>query len=78
MCPRLQLWWRIQSEINLFWITELQPNSAGNLLAAGVYVFMLDFKQEYLELLISKSSHSKAQMHLRVLDYNFDKGFKVR
>ena len=27
-CPRLQLWWRIQGEINSFWITELQPNSA--------------------------------------------------
>ena len=44
MCLGLQLWWRIQSEINSFWITELQPNSAGNLLAAGFYVFTLDFK----------------------------------
>jgi len=44
----------------------LQPNSAGNLLAAGFYVFTLDFKQEYLELLISKSSDSKAQIYLRV------------
>jgi hypothetical protein len=24
-CTGLQLWWRIQSEINSFWITELQP-----------------------------------------------------
>ena len=77
-CLRLQLWWRIQSEINSFWITELQPNSAGNLLATGFYVFTLDFKQEYLELLISKSSNSKAQIHLHVPDYNFDEGFKVR
>jgi hypothetical protein len=77
-CPGLQLWWRIQSEINSFWITELQPNSSGNLLAAGFYVFTLDFKHEYLELLISKSSNSKAQIHLRVPDYNFDEGFKVR
>ena len=46
--PRLQLWWRIQGEINSFWITELQPNSAGNLLATGFYVFTLDFKHEYL------------------------------
>ena len=36
------------------------------------------FKQEYLELLISKSSDSKAQIHLCVQDYNFDEGFKVR
>jgi len=43
-CPGLQLWWRIQSEINSFWIIELQPNSAGNLLAARFYVFTLDFK----------------------------------
>jgi hypothetical protein len=50
---------RIQSEINSFSITELQPNSAGNLLAARFYVFTLDFKQEYLEFLISKSSNSK-------------------
>jgi hypothetical protein len=56
----------------------LQPNSAGNLLAAGFYVFMLDLKQEYLELLISKSSNSKAQIHLCVLEYNFDEGFKAR
>jgi hypothetical protein len=56
----------------------LQPNSAGNLLAAGFYVFTLDFKQEYLELLILKSSNSKAQIHLRVLDFNFDEGFEVR
>jgi hypothetical protein len=77
-CPGLQLWWRIQSEINSFWITKLQPNSAGNLLAAGFYVFTLDFKQEYLELLILKSNHSKAQIHLRVPEYNFDEGFKVR
>jgi hypothetical protein len=77
-CPGLHLWWRIRSEINSFWITELQPNSAGNLLAAGFYVFTLDFKQEYLELLILKSSNSKSQIHLRVLDYNFDEGFKVR
>jgi len=56
----------------------LQPNSAGNFLAAGFYVFMLDFKQEYLELLISKSSNSKAPIHLGVLNYNFDEGFKVR
>jgi len=66
--PGLQLWWRIQSEINSFWITELQPNSAGNLLVTRFYVFMLDFKQEYLEFLISESSNSKAQIHLRVPD----------
>jgi hypothetical protein len=77
-CPGLQPWWRIQSEINSFWITESQPNSAGNLLAAGFYVFTLDFKQEYLELLISKSSNSKAQIHLRVSDYKFDEGVEVR
>jgi len=58
-CPGLQLWCRIQSEINSFSITELQPNSAGNLFAARFYVFTLDFKQEYLEFLISKSSNSK-------------------
>jgi hypothetical protein len=56
----------------------LQPNSAGNLLAARFYVFMLDFKQEYLEFLISKSSNSKAQIHLRVPDYKFDEGVEVR
>ena len=36
------------------------------------------FKQEYLELLISKSSDLKAQIYLCVQDYNFDEGFKVR
>jgi hypothetical protein len=36
------------------------------------------FKQEYLELLISKLSDSKAQIHLCVQDYNFDEGFEVR
>jgi hypothetical protein len=56
----------------------LQPNSTGNLLTAGFYVFTLDFKHEYLELLISKSSNSKAQIHLHVPEYNFDEGFKVR
>jgi len=74
----LQISWRIKNEINSFWIIELQANSGGNLLAAGFYVFTLDFKQEYLELLISKSSNSKAQIHLRVLEYNFNEGFKVR
>jgi hypothetical protein len=69
---------RIQGEINSFWITELQPNSAGNLLTAGFYVFTLDFKHEYLELLISKSSNSKAQIHLCVQDYNFDEGVEGR
>ena len=77
-CPGLQLWWRIQSEINSFWITELQPNSAGNFLAIGFYVFTLDFKHKYRELLLSKSRNSKAQIHLRVPDYNFDEGFEVR
>jgi len=76
--PGLQLWWRIQTEINSFWITELQPNSAGNLLAARFYVFTLDFQQEYLEFLILKSSNSKAQIHLRVPDYKFDEGVEVR
>jgi hypothetical protein len=59
-------------------MTELQPNSAGNLLATGFYVFTLDFKQDYLELVISKSSNLKAQIHLRVPDYKFDEGVKVR
>jgi hypothetical protein len=77
-CLGIQLWWRIPSEINSFWITELQPNSAGNLLAARFYVFTLDFKQEYLEFLIMKSSNSKAQIHLRVSDYKFDEGVEVR
>jgi hypothetical protein len=77
-CLGIQLWWRIPSEINSFWITELQPNSAGNLLAARFYVFTLDFKQEYLEFLIMKSSNSKAQIHLRVSDYKFDGGVEVR
>ena len=36
------------------------------------------FKQEYLKLLISKSSDLKAQIYLRVQDYNFDEGVKVR
>jgi hypothetical protein len=36
------------------------------------------FKQEYLELLISKSSDSKAHIHLCVQDYNFNEGFEVR
>jgi hypothetical protein len=36
------------------------------------------FKQEYLELLISKSSDSRAQIHLCVQDYNFGEGFEVR
>jgi hypothetical protein len=58
--------------------TDLQPNSAGNLLMAGFYAFTLDLKWEYLELMISKSSDSKAQIHLHVQDYNFDEGFKVR
>jgi len=69
---------RIQSEINLFWITELQPNSAGNRLAARFYVFTLDFKQEYLEFLISELSNSKAQIHLRVLEYKIDERVEVR
>jgi hypothetical protein len=45
---------------------------------AGFYAFTLDLKWEYLELMISKSSDSKAQIHLHVQDYNFDEGFKVR
>jgi hypothetical protein len=61
-----------------FWITELQPNSAGNLLAVGFYVFTLDFKHEYLEHLVSKSSNSKAQIHLCIQDYNFDEGVEGR
>jgi hypothetical protein len=69
---------RIQSEINLFWITELQPNSARNRLAARFYVFTLDFKQEYLEFLISELSNSKAQIHLRVLEYKIDERVEVR
>jgi hypothetical protein len=69
---------RIQSEINSFWIIELQPNSARNLLAARFYVFTLDFKQEYLEFLISGLSNSEAQIHLRVPDYKFDEGVEVR
>jgi hypothetical protein len=36
------------------------------------------FKQEYLELLISKSSDSKAQIHLCIQEYNFDEIFEVR
>jgi hypothetical protein len=36
------------------------------------------FKQEYLELLISKSGNSKAQIHLCVQNYKFDEGFEVR
>jgi hypothetical protein len=58
-------------------IVSLQTR-AKILLAAGIPAFTLDFKQEYLELLISKLSNSKAQIHLRVPDYNFDERFKVR
>jgi len=29
MCPRLQLWWRIRSEIKSFWITESGRNLVG-------------------------------------------------
>ena len=36
------------------------------------------FKWEYLELLISKSSDSKAQNYLHVQDYNFDERVEVR
>jgi len=43
-----------------------------------ILCFHARFKQKYLELLISKSSNSKAQIYLRVSFYNFNEGFKLR
>jgi hypothetical protein len=42
------------------------------------YLFCVFSLSEYLELLILKSSDSKAQIYLHIQDYNFDEGFKVR